>query len=68
VFWDVPPGTHLLEVTAMGFLYPPIRVDVSAQHAGKASARLLSPPEHAADWQPTQLAIAAGSQPVSAAA
>lgn len=43
VFWDVPPGTHLLEVTAMGFLYPPIRVDVSAQHDGKASARRRTP-------------------------
>ena len=35
VFHDVPPGTHLLEVAAMGYLYPPVRVDVSARHNGK---------------------------------
>mmetsp|Transcript_18598 Transcript_18598/g.25788 ORF Transcript_18598/g.25788 Transcript_18598/m.25788 type:complete len:219 (+) Transcript_18598:44-700(+) len=37
-FSDVPPGTHLLEVAAMGFFYPPIRVDVSARHNGKIHA------------------------------
>mmetsp|Transcript_475 Transcript_475/g.995 ORF Transcript_475/g.995 Transcript_475/m.995 type:complete len:212 (+) Transcript_475:65-700(+) len=39
-FNDVPPGTHQLEVVAMGFFYPPVRVDVSSRHNGKIHAAL----------------------------
>ncbi|KAK3240727.1 hypothetical protein CYMTET_49453 [Cymbomonas tetramitiformis] len=35
---DVPPGTHLLEVVALGYFYPAIRVDISARHNGKVHA------------------------------
>lgn len=37
-FSDVPPGSHLLEVVAMGYFYPPVRIDVSARHKGKVLA------------------------------
>jgi len=37
-FSDVPPGTHLLEVVAMGYYFPSIRVDVSARLNGKIHA------------------------------
>jgi len=37
-FLDVPPGTHLIEVIAMGYFYPPIRVDISARHNGRIHA------------------------------
>lgn len=37
-FLDVPPGTHLLEVVALGYFYPSIRVDISARHNGKVHA------------------------------
>mmetsp|Transcript_30252 Transcript_30252/g.36737 ORF Transcript_30252/g.36737 Transcript_30252/m.36737 type:complete len:208 (-) Transcript_30252:142-765(-) len=37
-FLDVPPGTHLIEVVALGYFYPAIRVDVSARHDGRIHA------------------------------
>ncbi|XP_073055260.1 ER membrane protein complex subunit 7 homolog isoform X2 [Primulina eburnea] len=34
------PGTHLIEVTAIGYFFSPIRVDVSARNPGKVQAAL----------------------------
>ncbi|KAK4742699.1 hypothetical protein SAY87_000700 [Trapa incisa] len=39
-FPDVPAGTHLIEVAALGYLFSPIRVDVSARNPGKVQAAL----------------------------
>ncbi|ESQ46672.1 hypothetical protein EUTSA_v10000323mg [Eutrema salsugineum] len=39
-FHKVPAGTHLIEVSAMGYLFSPVRVDVSARHRGKVQATL----------------------------
>uniref|UniRef100_A0A0C9SAB1 TSA: Wollemia nobilis Ref_Wollemi_Transcript_4254_1228 transcribed RNA sequence n=1 Tax=Wollemia nobilis TaxID=56998 RepID=A0A0C9SAB1_9CONI len=47
-FYNVPAGTHLIEVVAMGYFFSPVRVDVSARLHGKVQAyqtenrRLLS--------------------------
>ncbi|GER51705.1 ER membrane protein complex subunit 7 homolog [Striga asiatica] len=34
------PGTHLIEVAAIGFFFSPVRVDVSARNPGKVQAAL----------------------------
>ncbi|CAA7032903.1 unnamed protein product [Microthlaspi erraticum] len=39
-FHKVPAGTHLIEVSAMGYFFSPVRVDVSARHRGKVQATL----------------------------
>ncbi|KAG2298702.1 hypothetical protein Bca52824_035174 [Brassica carinata] len=39
-FHKVPAGTHLIEVSAMGYFFSPVRVDVSARHHGKVHATL----------------------------
>ncbi|KAK4748327.1 hypothetical protein SAY87_014913 [Trapa incisa] len=39
-FHDVPAGTHLIEVAALGYFFSPIRVDVSARNPGKVQAAL----------------------------
>ncbi|MQM19138.1 hypothetical protein Taro_052139 [Colocasia esculenta] len=39
-FHNVPAGTHLLEVSAMGYFFSPVRVDVSARNPGKIQAAL----------------------------
>ncbi|RYQ94417.1 hypothetical protein Ahy_B08g089320 isoform B [Arachis hypogaea] len=37
---NVPAGTHLIEVAAMGYFFSPVRVDVSARNPGKIQAAL----------------------------
>lgn len=37
-FYDVPAGTHLIEVVAMGYLFSPVRVNVNARLHGKIQA------------------------------
>eukprot|EP00271_Cylindrocystis_brebissonii_P009341 TRINITY_DN24100_c0_g1_i1.p1 TRINITY_DN24100_c0_g1~~TRINITY_DN24100_c0_g1_i1.p1 ORF type:complete len:227 (-),score=36.31 TRINITY_DN24100_c0_g1_i1:268-948(-) len=37
-FTGVPAGTHFLEVVAPGFLFPPVRVDISARLRGQMRA------------------------------
>ncbi|KAB5513886.1 hypothetical protein DKX38_027792 [Salix brachista] len=37
---DVPAGTHLMEVDAIGYFFSPVRVDVSARFPGKVQATL----------------------------
>uniref|UniRef100_A0A0D6QXM7 ER membrane protein complex subunit 7 beta-sandwich domain-containing protein n=1 Tax=Araucaria cunninghamii TaxID=56994 RepID=A0A0D6QXM7_ARACU len=37
-FYNVPAGTHLIEVVAMGYFFSPVRVDVSARLHGKVQA------------------------------
>lgn len=39
-FHNVPAGTHLIEVDAIGYLFSPVRVDVSARNPGKVQAAL----------------------------
>ncbi|KAJ4950328.1 hypothetical protein NE237_027160 [Protea cynaroides] len=39
-FHNVPAGTHLIEVAAIGYFFSPVRVDVSARNAGKVQAAL----------------------------
>ncbi|XP_057434452.1 ER membrane protein complex subunit 7 homolog [Lotus japonicus] len=39
-FHNVPAGTHLIEVTAIGYFFSPVRVDVSARNPGKIQAAL----------------------------
>ncbi|GJS46968.1 ER membrane protein complex subunit 7 [Tanacetum coccineum] len=39
-FHNVPAGTHLIEVDALGYLFSPVRVDVSARNPGKVQAAL----------------------------
>ncbi|XP_020599870.1 ER membrane protein complex subunit 7 homolog [Phalaenopsis equestris] len=39
-FCNVPAGTHLIEVAAMGYLFSPVRVDISARNPGKIQAAL----------------------------
>ncbi|PSS11176.1 ER membrane protein complex subunit 7 like [Actinidia chinensis var. chinensis] len=39
-FHNVPAGTHLIEVTAIGYFFSPVRVDVSARNPGKVQAAL----------------------------
>ncbi|KAL6980220.1 hypothetical protein U1Q18_021863 [Sarracenia purpurea var. burkii] len=39
-FHNVPAGTHLVEVTAIGYFFSPVRVDVSARNPGKVQAAL----------------------------
>uniref|UniRef100_A0A7N0TCR3 ER membrane protein complex subunit 7 beta-sandwich domain-containing protein n=1 Tax=Kalanchoe fedtschenkoi TaxID=63787 RepID=A0A7N0TCR3_KALFE len=39
-FHNVPAGTHLIEVAAMGYFFSPVRVDVSARNPGKIQAAL----------------------------
>ncbi|XP_059299325.1 ER membrane protein complex subunit 7 homolog isoform X4 [Lycium ferocissimum] len=34
------PGTHLIEVSAIGYFFSPVRVDVSARNPGKVQAAL----------------------------
>ncbi|KAL2237349.1 UNVERIFIED_CONTAM: ER membrane protein complex subunit 7 [Sesamum indicum] len=37
---NVPAGTHLIEVAAIGYFFSPVRVDVSARNPGKVQAAL----------------------------
>ncbi|KAL6534115.1 hypothetical protein OROHE_013948 [Orobanche hederae] len=37
---NVPAGTHLIEVAAIGYFFSPVRVDVSARNPGKVQAVL----------------------------
>jgi hypothetical protein len=37
-FHNVPAGTHLIEVAAIGYFFSPVRVDVSARNPGKVEA------------------------------
>ncbi|KAL8130007.1 hypothetical protein V2J09_019162 [Rumex salicifolius] len=37
---DVPAGTHLIEVVAIGYFFSPVRVDVSSRNPGKVHAAL----------------------------
>lgn len=39
-FHNVPAGTHLIEVDAIGYFFSPVRVDVSARNPGKVQAAL----------------------------
>ncbi|KAF5456761.1 hypothetical protein F2P56_026206 [Juglans regia] len=39
-FDNVPAGTHLIEVDAIGYFFSPVRVDVSARNPGKVQATL----------------------------
>ena len=39
-FHNIPAGTHLIEVTAIGYFFSPVRVDVSARNPGKVQAAL----------------------------
>lgn len=39
-FYNIPAGTHLIEVAAMGYLFSPVRVDISARNPGKIQAAL----------------------------
>ncbi|KAL5697854.1 hypothetical protein ACHQM5_028964 [Ranunculus cassubicifolius] len=39
-FHDVPAGTHLIEVSASGYFFSPVRIDVSARNRGKVQAAL----------------------------
>ncbi|CAI9755774.1 unnamed protein product [Fraxinus pennsylvanica] len=39
-FQDVPAGTHLIEVAAIGYIFSPVRIDVSARNPGKVQAAL----------------------------
>ncbi|KAF5181572.1 Er membrane protein complex subunit 7-like protein [Thalictrum thalictroides] len=39
-FHDVPAGTHLIEVAAVGYFFSPVRIDVSARNRGKVQAAL----------------------------
>ncbi|OIV96473.1 hypothetical protein TanjilG_07865 [Lupinus angustifolius] len=39
-FSFVPAGTHLIEVSALGYFFSPVRVDVSARNPGKIQAAL----------------------------
>ncbi|KAH9608800.1 hypothetical protein KSS87_005506 [Heliosperma pusillum] len=39
-FYNVPAGTHLIEVAATGYFFSPVRVDVSARNPGKVQASL----------------------------
>ncbi|KAI5056732.1 hypothetical protein GOP47_0028550 [Adiantum capillus-veneris] len=49
-FYGISAGTHLLEVIAPGYIFSPVRVDVSARLNGQLQAtltetrRILSPP------------------------
>lgn len=37
-FYDMPAGTHLIEVVAMGYFFSPVRVHVNARLHGKIQA------------------------------
>lgn len=37
-FYDIPAGTHLIEVVAMGYFFSPVRVHVNARLHGKIQA------------------------------
>ncbi|XP_059299322.1 ER membrane protein complex subunit 7 homolog isoform X2 [Lycium ferocissimum] len=39
-FYNVSAGTHLIEVSAIGYFFSPVRVDVSARNPGKVQAAL----------------------------
>ncbi|XP_052885308.1 ER membrane protein complex subunit 7 homolog [Gossypium arboreum] len=39
-FHNIPAGTHLIEVSAIGYFFSPVRVDVSARNLGKVQAAL----------------------------
>ncbi|URE34845.1 hypothetical protein MUK42_07995 [Musa troglodytarum] len=39
-FHNVPAGTHLIEVAALGYFFSPVRVDISARNPGKIQAAL----------------------------
>lgn len=39
-FHNVPAGTHLIEVAAIGYFFSPVRIDVSARNPGKIQAAL----------------------------
>ncbi|XP_015079010.1 ER membrane protein complex subunit 7 homolog isoform X1 [Solanum pennellii] len=39
-FHNVSAGTHLIEVSAIGYFFSPVRVDVSARNPGKVQAAL----------------------------
>ncbi|KAH7659964.1 putative membrane protein [Dioscorea alata] len=39
-FYNVPAGTHLIEVSAIGYFFSPVRVDISARNPGKVQAAL----------------------------
>ncbi|KAF7830318.1 putative vacuolar membrane protein YML018C isoform X2 [Senna tora] len=39
-FHNMPAGTHLIEVAAIGYFFSPVRVDVSARNPGKIQAAL----------------------------
>ncbi|PKA59173.1 ER membrane protein complex subunit 7 like [Apostasia shenzhenica] len=39
-FFNVPAGTHLIEVVALGYFFSPVRVDISARNPGKIQAAL----------------------------
>ncbi|KAK1382881.1 ER membrane protein complex subunit 7-like [Heracleum sosnowskyi] len=39
-FHNVPAGTHLIEVAAIGYFFSPVRVDASARNPGKVQAAL----------------------------
>ncbi|KAK6927540.1 ER membrane protein complex subunit 7, beta-sandwich domain [Dillenia turbinata] len=39
-FHNVPAGTHLIEVDAIGYFFSPVRIDVSARNPGQIQAAL----------------------------
>eukprot|EP00897_Mesotaenium_endlicherianum_P008620 jgi/Mesen1/7787/ME000408S06891 len=43
-FSEVAPGTHLVEVVAMGVYFPPVRLDVSARLRGQVRAAYVEDP------------------------
>ncbi|XP_020265633.1 ER membrane protein complex subunit 7 homolog isoform X2 [Asparagus officinalis] len=39
-FYNVPAGTHLIEVVALGYFFSPVRIDISARNPGNVQAAL----------------------------
>uniref|UniRef100_A0A8I6XY17 ER membrane protein complex subunit 7 beta-sandwich domain-containing protein n=1 Tax=Hordeum vulgare subsp. vulgare TaxID=112509 RepID=A0A8I6XY17_HORVV len=39
-FHNVPAGTHLIEVSSLGYFFSPVRVDISARNPGHIQAAL----------------------------
>eukprot|EP00898_Chlorokybus_atmophyticus_P003361 jgi/Chlat1/4025/Chrsp26S03997 len=44
-FLSIPPGTYLMEAVAIGYIYPALRVDVSARVPGKVQVAYAEEPQ-----------------------
>ncbi|EFJ36683.1 hypothetical protein SELMODRAFT_77297, partial [Selaginella moellendorffii] len=51
-FQGIPAGTHLIEVSAPGFFFSPLRVDVSARLHGQVRASRSRPEEFSPKREP----------------